>query len=64
MHIKSDITLTSRLGGRHSFTITPAMGVVKNWTRATCEDLIAKGAVDVTPKAKKSLKEEKAEPAE
>lgn len=55
MKIKSHIAITSYLGGKHSYTITPEMGVISHFPRATCLDLINKGAVEVV--AKKSSKE-------
>lgn len=65
MRIKSDKTLTCYLGGKHSYTITAAMGVVSHFPRAVCESLIEKGAKDVTPKPKKSSAEvTEADPAE
>ncbi len=53
--IKTDKTLTHRpKTGKHSFTITPKMGVVSNFPTAVCTALVAQGATYVGKQ--KSLK--------
>ena len=63
MRIKSDKRLTfSKKTSKHSYTITPDMGVVTHFPRDVCNGLIELGATEVTKK--KSSKEEEAKPAE
>lgn len=55
MRVKSDARLTySKKGTKHSYTITPEMGVVKHFPRHVVEGLIEMGAelVPLTPPAK------------
>lgn len=63
MWIKTDKTVNFRPeNSRHSFCLTPEMGVKKDWPRHVCEGLIAAGAYEV-PKAKPSKVKVAAEPA-
>jgi len=57
MKIKADKTLNFYAPNRHSFQITPAMGVVSHFPRYVCEALIEKGAVEVKGSPKKGKAE-------
>lgn len=58
MHIKSDEVLHYIPNSKHSFTITPEMGVIKHFPFVACKELIKKGAVEVkkSPKGAKASK--------